>query len=190
MTESGSNPTSNSKAWQLATIIIPVVLTAWLTYFFSRSQTRITQEIDAKNQVLSAQLNLATELYKRRFDAYETLYTHLIDMNDKLLLQQANAMASRGANASRDKQQAAINRQTADLIAELNNLNEQNSLHMSKEVSTLMAAAWQAGAQGDTAELAKKITEVEAQMKTELQAEMETNAPPAASHAGAQAPAK
>src|ERR1700751_1171975 len=48
---------STSKAWQLATVVVPVFLTAWLTFVFSRSQDNISQEIAAQQQMLSAQLH-------------------------------------------------------------------------------------------------------------------------------------
>ena len=174
---------STSKAWQLATLVVPVFLTAWLTFLFSRSQDNIKQEIAAKQQMLSAQLNLTTELFKRRFDAYETLYSQLINLNEKLLIQRANSAMAAQLKVATDKRLAASNQQAADLLSELNKLNEANALHMSDEVSVLMYDAWKAGVDGDTDTLSKKITEVEEQMKKELKTEMEKNIVPAATAA-------
>jgi hypothetical protein len=167
---------SNSKAWQLATIMVPVFLTGWLTYTFSRSEDKIKQEIDAKQQVLSAQLSLSTELFKRRFDAYETLYSQLISLNQKLLLQHANSAVTGAAKTNDSKRLAEANKQTADVLTQLNKLNAANALHMSDQVSSLMSDAWMAGVNGDVAGLSKKILEVEAQMKKELQSEMDNKA--------------
>src|SRR6266403_892006 len=110
----------SSKAWQLATLVVPVILTGWLTYVFSRSEASVKQELDARNQQLSAQLTLSTELFKRRFDAYETLYSQLINVNEKLLLQEANSAANQAK--SKNVRAAATNRQTADLLARLDKL--------------------------------------------------------------------
>ena len=164
---------SSSKTWQMATLVLPVVLTGWLTFTSSRSEDKIKQEIDAKNQLLTAQLNLATELFKRRFDAYEALYGALINLNEKLLLQQANSAAASRADSKFDRQLAVSNRQTADLLLELDGLNRKNALHLSKDVANGMTDAWQAGVQGDTKGLAEKIDEVEQQMKKEIEEEME-----------------
>ncbi len=164
----------SSKAWQLATLVVPVILTGWLTYVFSRSEASVKQELDARNQQLSAQLTLSTELFKRRFDAYETLYSQLINVNEKLLLQEANSAANQAK--SKNVRAAATNRQTADLLARLDKLNQENALHLSDEVFNLMADAWKAGVDGNSDLLSRKIYEVEAQMKKELKAEMEKRA--------------
>lgn len=165
----------SSKAWQLATLVVPVILTGWLTYVFSRSEARVKQELDARNQQLSAQLTLATELFKRRFDAYETLYRQLINVNEKLLLQEANSAASH-SKSKNVRTVAATNRQTADVLAQLDKLNQENALHLSDEVFNLMTDAWKAGVDGNSDLLSQKIYEVEAQMKKELKAEMEKRA--------------
>ena len=164
---------SSSKTWQMATLVLPVILTGWLTFTSSRSEDKIKQEIDAKNQLLTAQLNLATELFKRRFDAYEALYGALINLNEKLLLQQANSAAASSADSKFDKQLAVSNRQTADLLAELDGLNKKNALHLSEGVANGMTDAWQSGVQGDTKALAQKIDQVEQLMKKEIEEEME-----------------
>jgi len=156
---------SSSKTWQMATLVLPVILTGWLTFTSSRSEDKIKQEIDAKNQLLTAQLNLATELFKRRFDAYEALYGALINLNEKLLLQQANSAAASRADSNFDKRLAVSNRQTADLLSELDQLNKKNALHLSEGVANGMTNAWQSGVQGDTKALAQKIDQVEQLMK-------------------------
>jgi hypothetical protein len=170
---------STSKAWQLATIVVPVILTAWLTFVSSRSQDNISQKIAANQQILSAQLSLTTELFKRRFDSYEVLYAQLINLNNKLLIQRANNAADERLKPKNDERLAASNRQTADLLSQLSELNAANALHMSDDVSALMSNAWKAGVDGDTDTLSKKITEVEAQMKKELNSEMENKTLPA-----------
>lgn len=165
----------SSRPWQLATLFLPVILTGWLTYFLSKSEARVKQELDAQNQQLTAQLTLATELFKRRFDAYQTLYSQLVNVNEKLLLQEANAAANHSKLNNR-RTAAATNRQTADLLAQLDKLNQENALHLSDEVYTLMEEAWKAGVDGNSELLSKKISDVEAQMKKELKAEMEKRA--------------
>ncbi len=165
----------SSKAWQLATLVVPVILTGWLTYVFSRSEASVKQELDARNQQLSAQLTLSTELFKRRFDAYETLYTQLINVNEKLLLQEANSAANQ-SKSKNVRKVAATNRQTADLLAQLDKLNQENALHLSDEVFNLMVDAWKAGVEGNSNLLSQKIYEVEERMKKELKAEMEKRA--------------
>lgn len=174
---------ADSKTWQLATVVVPVILTGWLTYTVQRTETRVKQELDVRNQQLSAQLTLATELFKRRFDAYETLYKQLIDVNEKLLLQEASHSKSNNA-----KTIAATNRETADLLAQLNKASEENALHLSDEVFSLTAEAWKAGVDGNSDLLSQKINEVEEQMKKELKAEMENRVGMPAKAAAAPSP--
>jgi len=170
--ETGPMERTNSKWWQLATILIPILLTGWLTFLSSHSETRIRSDIEEKNQLLSAQLTLTTELFKRRFDTYETLYSQLIDLRDKLIVDRANNTIAGRANAKSTRPLAKSKRQTADLLSQLGRLNEENSLHMSPEVSDLLTDAWMSGVQGDTDGLSKKIAQVEAQMKKELDSQM------------------
>jgi hypothetical protein len=88
-----SNPTrergtgveqSSCNTWQMATLVLLVIMTRWLTFSSSRSEDKIKQEIDAKNQLLTAQSNLGTELFNRRSDAYEALYGALINLIDQV----------------------------------------------------------------------------------------------------------
>ncbi len=36
----------SSKAWQLATLLVPIVLTTWLTFWVSQKEDNIKQDID------------------------------------------------------------------------------------------------------------------------------------------------
>jgi hypothetical protein len=161
-----------SRGWQLATILIPIILTGWLTFISSRSEDRIKLDIEQKNQLLSAQLSLTTELFKRRFDTYETLYRQLIDLKQKLLIDRANNAINARLNPSSDRRLANSKRETADLEAQLDRLKEESTLHMSDNVSNLLSDAWLAAVQGDTDGLSAKIVAVQVQMKVELENQM------------------
>src|SRR5260370_33522462 len=150
----------SSKAWQLATLVVPVILAGWLIYVFSRSEVRVKQELDSRNQQLSGQLTLSTELFKRRFDAYETLYTQLINVNEKLLLQEANSAANQ-SKSKNVRKVAATNRQTGDLLAQLDKLNQQNALNLSDEVFNLMVYALKPGVERNSNVLYHKVYQVD-----------------------------
>ncbi|MFY9561222.1 MAG: hypothetical protein WAQ52_13390 [Terriglobales bacterium] len=144
-----------SKTWQLATLIVPIVLTTWLTFWVSQKEENIKQDIDKQSQLFSQQLQLSEELYKRRFDAYEKLYAQLVQLNGRL---QTQAGAERG-------DWSKIN---ADQVAHFNELLDLSKLHMSHKVEDLTVGAWIAGARGDGPLLSQSIHDLEAAMKTEL----------------------
>lgn len=145
----------NSRLWQLATLLVPIVLTTWLTYWVSQKQDSLKQDIDKQSQMFSQQLQLSEELYKRRFDTYEKLYAQLVQLNERLQL-------SAGADPA---QWSGLN---ADQVVQFNQLLDLSKLHMSRKIEDLTAEAWQAGAQGDGTQLTQSIKDMEAAMKAEL----------------------
>ncbi len=159
-----------SKTWQLATLIVPIVLTTWLTFWASRTEDRIKQDVNRQSQLFSQQLQLSEELYKRRFDSYEKLYAQLVQLNGRL---QTQAGAERG-------EWSKIN---ADQVTQFNQLLDLSKLHMSHKVEDLTVGAWIAGARGDAPLLSQSIHDLEAAMKTEFDNWMleEKGAPAAAS---------
>jgi hypothetical protein len=164
---------ADSKTWQLLTLIVPVLLTGWLTFVSSRSESTIRRDIEDQNQVLSAQLDLTKDLYKRRFDTYEKLYTQLIVLNDKLAPQfQEDATNNGRLNRTAALHLALWKSQVADFLRQLDDLNKMNGLHMSPDVEKLMGEAWQLGVRGNMQEVRPKIQAVEIQMKSELDKQM------------------
>jgi hypothetical protein len=161
-----------TKAWQLATLLVPILLTTWLTFWVSQKETNIRRDIDNQNQLFSHQLQLSEELYKRRFDTYDKLYAQLVQLNGRLEKQ-----AGEGAESG------DWNKTNADQIAQFNELLNLSQLHMGPKVEALMFPAWIAGARGDGPLLTQSIHDLEAAMKKEqdewMLAEME--APAAAS---------
>ncbi len=144
-----------SRTWQLATLIVPIVLTTWLTFWVSQKENNIKQDIDKQSQLFSQQLQLSEELYKRRFDAYEKLYAQLVQLNARLQTQ--------GGAESGDW--SKIN---ADRVVQFNELLELSKLHMSRKVEKVTFEAWLAGARGDGPLLSQRIGELEVAMKEEL----------------------
>lgn len=164
---------TGSWVWQLATLVVPVLLTGWLTYMSSQTEVKIKKDIDDKSQMLSEKLQLTEELYKRRFDAYEKLFTQLKVLQAKLRLENLKTTRdSAHLSAQAEHHLAASNRQTADLLAQLDELREMNELHMSPDVEKLMSDAWLLEVRGDPEAVASKISEVEKQMKAELEKQM------------------
>ena len=159
-----------ARAWQLATLLVPIVLTTWLTFWVSQKETNIRHDIDNQNQLFSHQLQLSEELYKRRFDTYDKLYAQLVQLNGRL---EKQAGAESGD----------WNKTNADQIAQFNELLNLSQLHMGPKVEALMFPAWLAGARGDGPLLTQSIKDLEAAMKTELDEWMlaEREAPAAAS---------
>ncbi len=153
----------SSKAWQLATLLVPIVLTTWLTFWVSQKENNIKQDIDKQSQLFSQQLQLSEELYERRFDTYDKLYAQLVQLNERL-----------------EKQD--WDKTSADQVAQFNELLNLSKLHMGPKVEALMFPAWIAGARGDGPQLTQSIHDLEAAMKTELDEWMlaEKEAPAAA----------
>ena len=153
--QSGLTAALASKTWQLATLIMPIVLTTWLTFWVSQKENNIKQDIDKQSQLFSQQLQLSEELYKRRFDAYEKLYAQLVQLNARLQTQG-------GAEAG---DWSKIN---ADRVVQFNESLELSKLHMSRKVENLTFEAWLAGARADGPLLSQRIGELEVAMKAEL----------------------
>src|SRR5208283_5399870 len=88
--ESGTAPKqteskpSRSRTWELVSLLAPALLAAYLTFLSGRSESRIKQGIESQSAVLSAQLRLNEELYRRRIDTYEKLYVQLKTLETKL----------------------------------------------------------------------------------------------------------
>jgi hypothetical protein len=166
----GVSEVVSSKTWQLATLLVPIVLTTWLTYWVSQKENNIKQHIDDQSQLLSHQMQLSEELYKRRFDAYDKLYGQLVQMNAKL---QAQSGAEPGE----------WNKAFADQVVQFNESLNLSKLHMGPKVEPLMYPAFVAGAHLDGPQLNQSIHDLEAAMKAELDAWMlaEKEAPAAAS---------
>lgn len=162
-----------SKAWQLATLLVPIVLTTWLTYWVSQKENNIKQDIDKQSQLFSQQLQLSEELYKRRFDTYDKLYAQLVQLNERL---EKQAGGERGS----------LDKISAEQFEQFNELLNLSKLHMGPKVEALMFPAWLAGARGDGPQLTQSIHDLEAAMKTELDEWMlaEKEAPAAASTSG------
>ncbi len=144
-----------SKMWQLATLALPILLTAWLTYWSSHNQIVVNQQLEKQNRLLTQQLALSEDLYKRRFDAYEKLYAKLVELNQRLQIPGGAA-------------QAKWNKANADGVAQFSAMLELNRLHMSEPVDNLAKDAWNAGVHGDTDALSQTIGELETSMKKEL----------------------
>ena len=144
-----------SKAWQLAMLLLPIVLTAWLTYLSSITEGRIKGEIDQRSQMFVGQLQLSEELYKRRFDAYEKLHAQLVELNERLKVQ---GQLRRGS----------WNKVYADGVAQFGALHEASKLHLSPEVETCMGNAYFAAVRGDPELVPQRINDVEEAMKNEL----------------------
>ncbi len=152
---SGIGEAVASKMWQLATLALPILLTAWLTYWSSHNQIVVNQQLEKQNRLLTQQLALSEELYKRRFDAYEKLYAKLVDLNQKLQIPGGAA-------------QSRWNKENADGVAQFSAMLELNRLHMSEPVDNLARNAWNAGVHGDTDALSQTIADLETCMKQEL----------------------
>jgi hypothetical protein len=159
-----------SKYWQLAMLIVPILLTTFLTFWVSIKEDGIKQDIDKQSQLFSQQLQLSEELYKRRFDAYDKLYAQLVQMNARLEAQAGAADAGEW------------NKNFADQVVQFNELLNVTKLHMGPKVEPLMYPAFLAGSRLDGPLLNSCILELEGAMKTELDEWMlaEKEAPAAA----------
>jgi len=154
----------SSRAWQVAMLVIPILLTAWLTRVSSRSEDRVTSKIDEQmdqqKQVFAEQVQLSQDLYKRQFDTYDKLYAQL------LILESAIEQFDPRSPS------VVLNRRLADSLAELDSLRKTNRLHISDHVYKTMGDAWQKGARMNVEDL----DQVEAQMEKEMKDLMDVDA--------------
>ena len=149
-----------SKIWQVATIVIPILLTVWLTHVSSSSEDRvkvkIDQQMDQQKQVFAEHVQLSQDLYKRRFETYDKLYAQLISLDE--------AIAQLDAGST----PVLWNRHLRNSLVELDSMRRANRLHLSDPVDQSMADAWQRGVRKNGAEFKQGLTQVELQMKSEL----------------------
>lgn len=147
---------AGSKVWQVATLVIPILLTVWLTHVSSSSEDRVKLEIDQQTdqqkQVFAEQVQLSQDLYKRQFDTYDKLYAQLVVLEDAI--EQLHAGSA----------PAIWNRRLADSLTELASLRRANRLHISEPVYKTMGDAWQKGARMN----AQDLDQVEAQIAKEM----------------------
>jgi type II secretory pathway pseudopilin PulG len=83
--------------WQTATLVISILLAAYLTWVSKGSESRVREKIESQNQMLAAHLQLTAELYKRRFDTYDQLHSQLVTLENKLAIGPPNAAHGRGS---------------------------------------------------------------------------------------------
>ena len=142
----------NAKAWQLLTLLVPILLTTWLTYWVSQKENSIKQHIDTQSQIFQQQLQLSEELYKRRFDAYDKLYVQLAELN---------------ANLSTDKE-SGESKENADRATQISQLLTLSKLHMSADIENKSDDAWAAASRQDAATLSDSLEKLKTAMKHEL----------------------
>lgn len=154
----------SSKGWQLTTIILPILLTTWLTYFVSQKQSKTEDRINTESQLLQQQLQqqmqLSEELFKRRFDAYDNLYVQLVQHQEKLRVTPGAASL------------AEWNKANADQAIQINELLNLSRLHLSKDVESITRTGWPAVAAADPNGLSDFIDNLTRQMKKEVDEEM------------------
>jgi hypothetical protein len=69
---------TETKRWQVITILLPVVATAILGLLVERSKSSIQEQINMRSQQLGARLVLTEEFYKRKLDVHEKIYKQLV----------------------------------------------------------------------------------------------------------------
>lgn len=159
-----------SKAWQVAMLVIPILLTFWLTHVSARSEKNVTdrinqqallqkQQLDQQKQVFVEQVQLSQDLYKRQFDTYDKLYAQLLILRSTL------------EDRTPGNPSVAL-RRMADSLFELDNLRRANHLHISDSVYDSMGDAWQKGARMR----AEDLDQVETKMQKELKDLMDVDA--------------
>jgi hypothetical protein len=144
------------RLWQFVSLVLPVLLTAWLTFVFSRSEARVTQQLELQKQAFAQQMQLSEDLYKRRFETYDKLYTQLLLLGNEIEHLRAGGSP------------VLWNRRLADSLSELDTLRKMNRLHISDSVYAAMGDAWQRGSRLNGAQFGQDLDQVEAQMETEL----------------------
>jgi membrane-associated HD superfamily phosphohydrolase len=156
------SPDRDSRVWQLITLILPILLTSWLTYFVSQKQSRTEDRINYQSQMLSQQLQqqvqVSEDLLKRRFDAYDKLYAQLVEIQTKLEHAEAGE----------------ANKIVADQAFELGELLDASGLHMSEKVSDLAFQTWLATSYGERDAIDACIKHLKAGMKNEINVQTES----------------
>jgi len=132
-----------------------------MTSVVSRSEARVTQQLELQKQAFAQQIQLSEDLYRRRFETYDKLYAQLV------ILGTAIDHLSAGSSS------VLWNRRLADSLAQLDTLRKMNRLHMSDSVYDAMGDAWQRGSRMNGAKFAQDLDRVETRMQSELRNLME-----------------
>jgi hypothetical protein len=160
---------NGSKMWQLASLVIPALLTGWLTFMFWGIEQKVKAVSEKQQAILSTHLAITEDVYKRRLTAYENADTQMTLLEDALQNLQPNATNN----------PAFLNRQAADALTTLSALNKMNKLYMSEKVGVGVGDLWWAGTEffrgkRTKEEVAQKIAELEKQMKADIQPYVES----------------
>src|SRR5260370_21558074 len=139
-----------SKIWQVATLVIPILLTVWLTHVSSSSEDRvkvkIDQQMDQQKQVFAKHGQLSQDLYKRRFETYDKLYAQLISLDE--------AIAQLDAGST----PVLWNRHLRNSLVQLDSMRRANRLHLSDPVDQSMPDAWHRAVRKNGAEFKQGLT--------------------------------
>jgi hypothetical protein len=149
-------PRPESKAWKLATLVIPIVLTSVLGLWIYTIQTRL-------QTYLQTRLGLTEDYYKERLRTMQSVHSQLIALRDKAA---AAPTGSSAADAGLDDSIVALHRSYSD-----------SSLFLSNVLLERLGGLWQQSvavlrsdriADKELAEITAAVSDVEEQMRSDL----------------------
>jgi hypothetical protein len=155
----------NSKGWQVALALVPILATALLGLLVFRLQIGTNARIDRAGKLLSTRLALSQQFYLQRFNIY--------DDADKRMVQLLVAVR----NLDRNRDDAHRKQQAVILLTQLNITSRTNSFYMTPKVSDGLATVWLVATQlpqlnnsgsKKIEDLDATIKNVEEQMRKEL----------------------
>jgi hypothetical protein len=149
-------PRPESKAWKLATLVIPIVLTSVLGLWIYMIQTRL-------QTYLQTRLGLTQDYYRERLKTMQSVHSQLIALRDKATTAPTGSSA---ADAGLDDSIVALHRSYSD-----------SSLFLSNVLLARLGGLWQQSvavlrsdriADKELAEITAAVSGVEEQMRSDL----------------------
>lgn len=149
-------PRPESKAWKLATLVIPIVLTSLIGLWIYTIQTRL-------QTYLQTRLGLTQDYYRERLKTMQSVHSQLIALRDKAT---TAPMGSSAADAGLDDSIVALHRSYSD-----------SSLFLSNVLLARLGGLWQQSvavlrsdriADKELAEITAAVSDVEEQMRSDL----------------------
>jgi hypothetical protein len=76
-------PKQDPRAWRLASVVLPIMLTSLFSLFVYRVQSGMADKVDRDSKALQARLSLTQDYYRERLRIYQAIHTSVSQVREK-----------------------------------------------------------------------------------------------------------
>lgn len=76
-------PKQEPRAWRLASVVLPIVLTSLFSLFVYTVQSRMADKVDRDSKALQARLSLTQDYYRERLRIYQVIHETVSKVREK-----------------------------------------------------------------------------------------------------------